>query len=108
MPAGDETTPPLPLPLVVTVSTKRVVGLQVRVTAWVIGSMVAFPRTRAEREKSGDPRLSIEERYEDEQEYLGKIEAAARELAKQRFLLEADVPQVIARAKQRWEQLAAH
>jgi hypothetical protein len=74
----------------------------------LIGSMVAFPRTRAEREKSGDPRLSIEERYKDEQEYLGKIEAAARELAKQRFLLEADVPQVIARAKQRWEQLAAH
>jgi hypothetical protein len=73
----------------------------------LIGSMVAFPRTRAEREKSGDPRLSIEERYKDEQEYLGKIEAAARELAKQRFLLEADVPQVVARAKQRWEQLAA-
>ena len=71
------------------------------------GSMVAFPRTRAEREKSGDPRLSIEERYKDQQEYLGKIEAAAHELAKQRFLLETDVPQVVARAKQRWEQLAA-
>ena len=71
------------------------------------GSMVAFPRTRAEREKSGDPRLSIEERYKDEQEYLSKIESAARELAKERFLLEADVPQVVARAKQRWEQLAA-
>ena len=71
------------------------------------GSMVAFPRTRAEREKSGDPRLSIEERYKDQQEYLAKVEAAAHELAKQRFLLEADVPQVVARAKQRWEQLAA-
>jgi hypothetical protein len=71
------------------------------------GSMVPFPRTRAEREKSGDPRLSIEERYKDEQEYLGKIETAARELTKQRFLLEADVPQVVARAKQRWEHLAA-
>ena len=72
----------------------------------LIGAMVAFPRTRAEREKSGDPRLSIEERYKDEQEYLGKIESAARELAKQRFLLEADVPQVVAKAKQRWQQLA--
>lgn len=74
----------------------------------LIGSMVAFPRTRAEREKSGDPRLSIEERYKDQQEYLSKIEGAARELAKKRFLLETDVPQVVARAKQRWEQLAAH
>jgi hypothetical protein len=73
----------------------------------LIGSTVAFPPTRAEREKSGDPRLSIEERYKDEQEYLGKIESAALELAKERFLLEADVPQVVARAKQRWEQLAA-
>jgi hypothetical protein len=72
----------------------------------LIGSMVPFPKTRAEREKSGDPRLSIEERYKGEQEYLGKIEAAARELAKQRFLLDADVPQVVAKAKQRWEQLA--
>ena len=41
----------------------------------LIGSMVAFPRTKAEREKSGDPRLSIDERYKDEQEYLGKIES---------------------------------
>jgi hypothetical protein len=49
--------------------------------------------------------LSIEERYRDQQEYLAKIEAAARDLAKQRFLLEADIPQVVARAKQRWEQL---
>jgi hypothetical protein len=73
----------------------------------LIGSMVPFLKTRAEREKSGDPRLSIEERYKGEQEYLGKIEAAARELAKQRFLLEADVPQVVARAKRRWEQLTA-
>src|SRR5579864_7711932 len=73
----------------------------------LIGSMVPFPRTKAEREKSGDPRLSIEERYQSQQDYLGKIENAARELAKDRFLLEADIPQVVARAKQRWEQLAA-
>jgi len=71
----------------------------------LIGSMVAFPKTKADREKSGDPRLSSEERYRDQQEYLAKIEAAARDLAKQRFLLEADIPQVVARAKQRWEQL---
>jgi hypothetical protein len=71
----------------------------------LIGSMVAFPKTRAEREKWGDPRLSIEERYPSQQEYLAKIEAAARDLAKQRFLLEADIPQVVARAKQRWEQI---
>jgi len=71
----------------------------------LVGSMVAFPKTKADREKSGDPRMSIEERYPGQQEYLAKIESAARDLAKQRFLLEADIPQVVARAKQRWEQL---
>ncbi|MCU1335292.1 MAG: hypothetical protein JWO19_873 [Bryobacterales bacterium] len=71
----------------------------------LIGSMVPFPRTKADREKSGDPRLSIAERYQSQQEYLGKIEAAARELAKERFLLEADIPQVVASARRRWDQL---
>lgn len=71
------------------------------------GSMIAFARTHAEREARGDPRLSVEERYPSEQESLNKIESAARELAKDRFLLDADVPQAAARAKQRWESLTA-
>jgi hypothetical protein len=71
------------------------------------GSMIPFAQTKAAREKSGDPRLSIEERYKDQGEYLRKIEGAARQLAAQRFLLDRDVPLVIARARARWESLVA-
>jgi hypothetical protein len=71
------------------------------------GSMFPFARTRAEREKSGDPRPSVAERYRDEQEYLRRVEVAARELVAERFLLERDVPAVVAQARRRWERLVA-
>jgi hypothetical protein len=71
------------------------------------GSMIPFAQTKAAREKSGDPRPSIEERYKDQGEYLRKIEGVARQLAGQRLLLERDVPLVIARARARWESMVA-
>ena len=36
------------------------------------GSYLPFSKTRAERERAGDPRLSIEERYSNRDVYLGK------------------------------------
>jgi hypothetical protein len=71
------------------------------------GSFIPFPKTRAERARSGDPRPSIEERYRDSSEYLRRVEAAARELASQRLLLERDVQLIVARARTRWETLTA-
>jgi len=70
-----------------------------------IGSVFLFAQTKAQREKSGDPRLSIEERYKGEQDYLGKTEAAARDLVKQHYLLERDIPQIIEHARERWQSL---
>lgn len=69
----------------------------------LIGSQVAFARTKADREKIGDPRLSIAERYRSRSEYLTKVEAAARALAAQHFLLEADLPRVVALAGRHWD-----
>lgn len=69
----------------------------------LIGSQVAFARTKAEREKTGDVRLSVSERYRSRAEYLTKVEAAARALAGQRFLLEADLPRVVALAGRHWD-----
>ena len=37
----------------------------------LLGSTTLFPATKAEREASGDPRLSIEERYGSKEDYLG-------------------------------------
>ena len=73
----------------------------------LIGSMAAFARTKAEREKTGDPRLSMEERYPSRADYLSKVEAAARELAGQRFLLESDIANVVALAGRHWDQYTA-
>jgi len=69
----------------------------------MVGSFIPFARTKAERVKAGDPRLSIEERYASKRAYLGKVEAAAQELVKERFLLDRDVPHVMERASAEWD-----
>jgi hypothetical protein len=70
-----------------------------------IGSMFPFALTKADRNSSGDPRPSIEERYQGEKDFLAKTEAAARELVKQRYVLERDVPHIVDLARERWETL---
>lgn len=54
------------------------------------GSYIPFPRTPAEREKSGDPRKSIQERYGSFDEYRKRCAAACAELVKRRYLLQED------------------
>ena len=39
------------------------------------GSFIPFPATKAEREQLGDPRLSIEERYDSAEDYLKQLES---------------------------------
>jgi hypothetical protein len=67
------------------------------------GSYIPFARTKAERVKAGDPRLSVEERYASKQAYLDRVQAAAGDLVKERYLLERDVPLVVARAAAEWD-----
>jgi hypothetical protein len=55
------------------------------------GQHIPFPATQAERIATGDPRLSIEERYGDHAGYVQAVTQAAQKLEKQRFLLPADV-----------------
>ena len=68
-----------------------------------IGSYLPLPRTRADREKTGDGRKSIAERYTGLEDYLGRISLAAIELVRERFLLAEDVPSVIERARAHYE-----
>jgi hypothetical protein len=69
----------------------------------MVGSYIAFPRTRQERETSGDPRKSIEERYASRDEYLQRISDAARQLAKERFVLERDIARIVEKAAFQWD-----
>jgi hypothetical protein len=64
------------------------------------GQFVPFARTREEREKSGDPRLSIEERYKDPADYVQRVSRAARNLVDERFLLPDDADRIVGEAKQ--------
>jgi hypothetical protein len=73
-----------------------------------IGSFIPFARTKAERMKSGDPRLSVEERYSGKDDYVKKFEAAAQSLAGQRYLLPADVANLAKRGAAEWDYLDKH
>lgn len=63
------------------------------------GSFVPFARTRAEREASGDPRRSLEERYRDHAGYVAAVRAAAQQLVADRLLLPADADLLVAQAQ---------
>jgi alpha/beta hydrolase family protein len=67
------------------------------------GSTIPFARTRREREATGDPRPSVEERYRDRDEYLARVRQAARELARQRYLLDDDVEISVTLAARMWD-----
>ncbi len=69
-----------------------------------LGSYLPFARTAAERRKAGDPRRSIAERYRSRDEYMQRFRAAALELVKERWLLTEDVPALMERASQEWEE----
>jgi hypothetical protein len=68
-----------------------------------LGAYLGLPRTAADRQRSGDPRKSLEERYASREAYLERYAAAARELVKQRFLLEEDVSAIVERGGQEWD-----
>jgi hypothetical protein len=73
--------------------------------AGLLGSFEAFPRTKAERARSGDARRSLEERYNGRQDYLNRVEFAARDLVRQHLMLAGDVPAVLQRAAVMWDGL---
>jgi len=68
----------------------------------LLGSYIPFAKTRAERAASGDPRLSIEERYRDLDSYLRRIRSAAMDLVRQRYLLQEDLDDVLTHATMHW------
>ena len=63
-----------------------------------VGGYIPFARTRAERLASGDPRLSLEERYTNHAGYLAAVRAAADKAMAEGFLLPADRDRLIQQA----------
>jgi hypothetical protein len=69
------------------------------------GAYIPLPLTRAERQRTKDPRASIEERYANREQYLGLVTAAAKTLAADGYLLEGDVTAVVEEAGRHWKSL---
>ena len=68
---------------------------------WNTGSFVPFARTRAEREATGDPRPSIEERYASHEAYVQAVQRSCQARVTERLMLQEDAERFIqaARAK---------
>lgn len=59
------------------------------------GSYIPFPQTKQARIDTKDPRRSLEERYENISDYEHQLKAYCLKLAKNGYLLKADIPQII-------------
>lgn len=63
------------------------------------GMFIPFKKTKAERIQSGDPRLSLEERYGTHQNYVKAVQKAAESLVKKGFLLPMDAQAAVDEAE---------
>jgi hypothetical protein len=64
----------------------------------LVGSYFPYAKTQAQRLASGDPRLSLEERYGTQAGYVAAVTGAANDLVAKRFMLRADADASIAAA----------
>jgi hypothetical protein len=63
-----------------------------------VGGMIPFAHDKSARMATGDPRLSLQERYGTHQGYVAAVSAAAADAVKQGFLLPADATLLISQA----------
>jgi hypothetical protein len=67
-------------------------------------SYLPFPKTAADRLKTGDPRLSIAERYTDRDEYLTSYKEEVDDLIEQRWILAQDRAALLYRGELEWSE----
>ena len=65
-----------------------------------IGGFIPFAKTKAERLSSGDPRLSLEERYRDHDGYVSAVKQAAEKIVSEGFLTPEDAAAMVSQAEQ--------
>ena len=61
------------------------------------GQMIAFPKTKADRLASGDPRLSVEERYPSFSVYGAMVKNAVEDMVTKRLMLREDAQPAVDR-----------
>jgi len=68
------------------------------------GSYIPFSKTAADRQKSGDPRKSIEERYAGREDYMARYTRAVDDLVKQRWILPEDRGALLQHGSDEWAE----
>src|SRR5207237_3297057 len=93
-------------PMETAAPTATVTGWNVRASGYrapdlcgLSGSFIPFAARKAQRQASADPRPSLEERYGDNAGFVKAVEAAARKLVRERFLLQEDAERYIEAAR---------
>jgi hypothetical protein len=64
-----------------------------------VGGMIPFARTAAERTANQDPRLSLQERYQNHAGYVAAVKKATERALKEGFLLAEDADKLVAQAQ---------
>ena len=64
-----------------------------------VGGMIPFARSAAERKATGDPRLSLEERYGSHEAYVAAVRKAADRAMAAGFLLKPDAEKLVREAE---------
>ena len=76
--------------------------------AGLLGSSIPFPRTRAERDASGDPRSSLEERYRDVDNYLQQVRTEIGSLVLAGLMLAEDTDALVNDCRQAFLDAVTH
>ena len=101
------------LPVEVTVPTATYTGWNLRKAdvgaegqlVSLTGSYIPFPVTKADRERTGDPRQSVQERYGSLDEYVRQLTTTADTLKAAGYLLDEDAARLIKLHRERSEKL---
>jgi hypothetical protein len=67
-------------------------------------SYLPFPKTAGERQKTGDPRKSIAERYSNREDYMTRYKNAVDDLVKHLWILPEDREPLLQRGEQEWTE----
>jgi hypothetical protein len=70
------------------------------------GSAFPFAKTTEARTAANDPRPSIAQRCAGREDYLKRVNAAAEDLIKRRFVLPQDRDYIVERAARLWDAVA--
>jgi hypothetical protein len=69
------------------------------------GAYIELPKTPADRDRTQDPRPSIQERYGTRSTYLQRVKDAAERLAGERLLLREDVQPLVDECGRQWDAI---